>query len=506
MMEKYKIIKNSVPVNISDIPVLDFSEFRNLLLSLIKKSHRCSAYYGTANGNEVVRLTAVLADDISGNFKVFSTDVSEKFASLTPECPQLHYFEREIAEQFGVIPEGHPWLKPVRFHHSWDKSRDAWKRKHDTQIEPCVCDFYKVEGNEIHEVAVGPVHAGVIEPGHFRFQCVGEKVLNLEISLGYQHRGIELMLNGKPNNITPFIVETIAGDSSIANSIAYSQVVEGLSGANVPPASLTVRGIALELERLANHTGDLGALANDVAFLPTASFCGRIRGDYLNMTAFLCGNRFGRGLVRPGGVTQGFERGMAEKLRKWLDQVYRDTEGAISLLWKSPSVMGRFEDTGVISKEQCKSIGAVGVTARACGIEIDSRYNFPSGIYQFCHLPISVFNSGDVFARAFVRYLEIQRSKAFISEMLSTMPDGDIFTHCPKMCANSFCISVVEGWRGEIVHCVSTNSEGGFSRYKIVDPSFHNWTALSLALRNEEISNFPLCNKSFNLSYCGHDL
>ncbi len=202
-----------------------------------------------------------------------------------------------------MCPEGHPWFKPVRFHSSYRPGHDAWGRGADNAPNVGVMDFYRVEGAEIHEIAVGPVHAGIIEPGHFRFQCHGEQVFHLEISLGYQHRGAERTLVGGPGKRTIHTIETLAGDTSIGHALAYCQAVEALAGVNVPIRAEVLRGIALELERLANHTGDLGALANDVGFLPTASYCGRLRGDFLNLTALICGSRFGRGLVRPGGVS-----------------------------------------------------------------------------------------------------------------------------------------------------------------------------------------------------------
>jgi Ni,Fe-hydrogenase III large subunit len=267
-----------------------------------------------------------------------------------------------------------------------------------------------------------------------------------------------------------------------------------------------LRGIALELERLANHTGDLGALAGDVGYLPTASYCGRLRGDYLNMTAVLCGSRFGRGFVRPGGVGFDVEASQIETLLKRLEAAEKDTTNAVQLLWDTSTVMARFEGTGPVPGEICRQLGIVGPAARASGLSRDVRNDHPSGIYRFHQVPIVTWHTGDVFARAYVRWMEIQNSILFVREQLKSLPSGAIQSPVPSLKADQIAVSFVEGWRGEICHVAITDKKGRFARYKIVDPSFHNWTALAYALRNQQISDFPLCNKSFNLSYCGNDL
>ena len=502
-----KKILNGQALPLSSLVPLEFTAFSNAVLKEVALGKRVCAYFGVPTASrDRIDAFIVLADDGRNQLLVGRTSIEgDSFPSLTPRCPQVHLFEREIAEQFGLKAVDHPWFKPVRYIRSWT-GKDAWGRSADGEILPAVGDFYRVEGEQIHEVGVGPVHAGVIEPGHFRFQCYGEEVYHLEIALGYQHRGVEEALINGPNARTLHYMETLSGDSTIGHATAYSQLIEGLSRSQVPARAHAIRGIALELERLACHIGDLGALAGDVGFLPTTSFCGRIRGEILNMTALLCGNRFGRGMVRPGGT--GFDADdnrVAELLRRVAINE-KDARDAINLLWDNQSVMARFEDTGPLTREQAIELGVVGPAARATGLSRDVRYTQPTGIFRFAQIPVSTYDSGDVFARAYVRWLEIQQSFTFIRDQLGCLPAGPVLSTTKPLAEESLVVSLTEGWRGEICHVGITDEKGMFSRYKVVDPSFHNWMALARVLRNQGISDFPICNKSFNLSYCGHDL
>ena len=375
------------------------------------------------------------------------------------------------------------------------------------RCSPRVTDFFHMQGEEIHEVAVGPVHAGVIEPGHFRFQCDGEHVFHLEISLGYQHRGIERALVGGPNKRTMHQMEAIGGDTSIGHATAYCRILEALAAAQPSLRAQALRGVALELERLANHTGDLGALADDVGFLSTASYCGRLRGDFLNSTAMLCGNRFGRTMVRPGGVGWDLDPARIEQIRHKVEPAMADVIGATEVLRSSLSVQSRFEETRPRLARSVRAIGSG--RSRGPGLRRRSRR---AARFSVGHLSLRLHPGFDLGHRRRLRpnlCPGVWKSSVRASSCCSNCrrcPAGPPRTRVGPLAPDSLAVSLVEGWRGEICHVALTDGEGRFARYKIVDPSFHNWAGLQMALRDQQISDFPLCNKSFNLSYCGHDL
>ncbi len=484
-------LSNAASLPWEDVPVWPVEVLVKNTSAELDRGGRVSAWFGVQEGDATC-IVAVLSLDAEKTLLVGRSHAfTGSYPSLTLIHPQAHLFERELWEQHGLTPDGHPWLKPVR---RTDGSA------------PANGIFFRVEGPEVHEVAVGPVHAGVIEPGHFRFQCVGEEVIHLEIALGYQHRGIEEALAGGPHRATCIQMEAIAGDTTIAHATAHAMLLESLAGTEAPLRAQWLRALALELERLANHTGDLGALANDVAFLPVSSACGKIRGDFLNLTALMCGNRFGRGFVRPGGCRYDLEPQRMQQFCERLQTAMIDVEQAASWFWDSASVRARFENVGAVSMAQGVEIGLVGPAARACGIAKDLRCDQPSGWHRSAPVDPVIWSGGDVFARAKMRALEIKQSGDYLAQQLFASPSDELRKEIAPPAPDTLVVAMVECWRGEVCHVAVTDAGGRFRRYKIVDPSFHNWTGLALSLRGTAISDFPICNKSFNLSYCGFDL
>ncbi len=494
-------MRNRWAVAWDEVPIVPIERLRARVVGAARQDWRLGMLFGVPEPDGSIRIVAVLADDARARLETLSATVDESYPALTPDCPQAHVFERELAEQCGVVPVGHPWLKPLRRHPPDHAARPA-NGAYDREAYP----FARVTGGQVHEVAVGPVHAGVIEPGHSRFQAQGEDVLFLEIMLGYQHRGVERLLETQPLERAIQVVESIAGDTVVGHAEAFCGAIEALSRCRKSVLAQSIRAVALELERIANHLGDLGALAGDIAFAPGAAWYGRMRGDALNMMLELSGNRFGRGLLRPGGVAFDMPAVMARHFGRSLEALERDAGEVGGVFFENESVRARLEGVGTIQRTACDDLGLVGPAARACEVARDVRHDHPYGAFRFMQIPVATAWAGDVEARALVRRLELTRSLEFLREHVARLPEGSPLIHPGPLRPNELVVAMTEGWRGEIVHAVLTGPDGAIRRYKVKDPSFQNWSALALAMQGNAISDFPLCNKSFNLSYAGHDL
>jgi Ni,Fe-hydrogenase III large subunit/NADH:ubiquinone oxidoreductase subunit C len=505
MEKQYTSIRNnSLSLKADDLHVLKYEEFSELILSLLKdESSHCLAYY-CYEVSDNLKFVCFIANDTTNSISVFSHLLpADKpvLKSLTPESPQLHIFEREMHEKHGVQFIGHPWLKPVRFSH------DRNNRSKTMDEYP----FYGIESEELHEVGVGPVHAGVIEPGHFRFICNGEKVLHLEIQLGYQNRGVEKLFLEKENPLQRCIMsESIAGDTSVGHALAHAQLIESLAGIEASESLQIERCIALELERIAVHIGDTAALCGDVAYQLGQVVCEALRTTIINTTQFWCGNRFGKGLVRPGGANFPLTDNIADEILMVLSDSGRRYREVSDRIYSLPSLLSRFEDIGSITRPQVLTIGAVGMAARTCGVGRDIRKSHPFQYYRKYNYEPLIYTSGDLLARGLLRVAEVKESVKMIGELVNIWRSTKKETGRPvydyMLKPDSFSVSLAEGWRGEIFHSAFTDKDGNIKNYYIKDPSLHNWMALALAVRNQEISDFPVCNKSFNLSYCGNDL
>ncbi len=504
-LNKIAKIKNNESISLKDIAIIDYEEFSHIVIELLKQpENHCLSYFAYKSNDDLQFIMAV-GDDKNHNILLLShllkSDEKPELESLTKEIFALHIFEREIHENFGINFIEHPWLKPVRFANN--------RANKEMQINDY--PFYSIKSEELHEVGVGPIHAGVIEPGHFRFICNGENVLHLEIQLGWQHRGIEKLFLDKENNLQRnLLAENIAGDTAIGHTTAFAQTIEALAGKQLGKQRHIERALALELERIAIHTGDISALCTDIAYHFGSNVFGILRTAIINFMQFWSGNRFGKSLIRVGGTHLPFTEELKVELLDVLSKYEKQFEEMVYITFRLPSVQNRFDFIGIVSPEQARTIGTVGLSARMSQIERDIRVSHPNFAYQEFPYETITAERGDVFARFLLKKKEIRKSISWIRNVMENYnfdasqnekPDYQL-----KLKPSSFAISLVEAWRGEVCHCAITDEAGKLKHYKIKDPSMHNWKALELSLRNVEISDFPINNKSYNLSYCGHDL
>jgi Ni,Fe-hydrogenase III large subunit len=348
------------------------------------------------------------------------------------------------------------------------------------------------------------VHAGVIEPGHFRFSVLGETIIRMKSRLYFTHKGTEKLFEGRTPMGGVELAERVSGDTSVGHALAYAQAVEAASGTTVPRRARFARTILLELERLYNHAADVGAIANDTGFAIAHAHCYRIRERLLRLNKQLTGSRLLRGVIVPGGIVRDLTA--SADLVAEIHAVLTDFEDVAALCLHNTLLVDRLENTGVLDTASAREYGVLGVVARASGIDIDSRRDHPSAAYDELTPHVAVRPEGDVKARTIVRVEEIRQSAALIQRAWRELPDGPLAAPLGTPEAYRPAFGIVEGWRGRIVHLVLFDAEGRLHRVKIVDPSFFNWPALSQALVDAIVPDFPLCNKSFNQSYSGNDL
>jgi len=425
--------------------------------------------------------------------------------SLAPLSFPASRFEREMRDLFGIEPVGHPRPARLVLHQHWPEDWHPMRR--DAGPPPPMHDeqrpfpFLQVEGPGVYEIPVGPVHAGLIEPGHFRFSAVGETILNMRARLWYVHKGIERLFENHDIHTAVALAERISGDTAVGHNLSYCLAVEDACHASVSEHDQRLRAMLLELERLYNHVADVGALCNDVGFGVVHAHTLRIRERLLRLNGAVTGHRLLRGAITPGGTTVQSVPTATE-----LDGIAADFHEIVDIALHNHTVVDRFTGTALLSADHATEIGVLGPVARASGLALDARRAHPFTSLYSNHEPVRD-DAGDVMARFQVRVREFDQSIALVSSLLDQVeagrrPSAEIrVDHC-----RDSGVGIVEGWRGAIVHRVETDASGGLRRVKVVDPSFMNWPALSIALADTIVPDFPLANKSFNLSYAGNDL
>lgn len=445
---------------------------------------------------------------------VFVTmDVPEdkpEFESIANEIYSAGLFEREIKEMFGILPQGNPDLRRLRLHDEvWPEGyfplRKDFKKPDSIAKERKEYVFNKVEGDGIFEVPVGPVHAGIIPPGHFRFSVAGEPIINLETRLGWAHKGTEKMFEGKNADFGVRLSECVTGDSAFSNSWAFCHAVEKISQIMVPEKAFFSRGVFLELERMYNHLNGISGIALDVGFSFVSAYAAIMKEKVLSLNERLADSRYLKGVNKIGGVSVDLDTAKKADLLKELASLEKDFKELKDMAYSSVSFMDRLDGTGALKKKTAEDLGVLGLPARAVGIEKDLRKDFPAA-YDKIKFNAAKESNGDVMARLNIRIYEFEESISIIRQFVDKTGTGDIDFKGKTEFKDGFGLGYIEAWRGPLLYWVKLNKSGIVERCKIVDPSFHNWEGLCFSVLGDIVPDFPVCNKSFDLSYSGNDL
>ena len=430
--------------------------------------------------------------------------------SLTTTVPAANWHEREMQDLFGIVPVGHPDPRPLVLHDGWPKGlfplRKAFDGSQRVAVEPAAEFPHLVaEGEGVFEIPVGPIHAGIIEPGHFRFTSVGETVLNLEARLFYTHRGLEKRMEGLLPLDAFYVAERICGVCSVAHGLGYCEALEGIAGVVAPPRARLIRGIALELERIYNHVGDVGNICAGAAFHYGTATGARLKERLQQMNERIAGNRFLRGLLVPGGVRLDLPDDLLSSVVATLEDTRTGLDSLIERIETNPSVVDRLDDTGVLPLQAALDLGVVGVAARASGVDRDARRDHPHGAFLEPDPPVMhvvTASDGDAMARLSVRSLEVHESIRLVGEFVRRLGPGALSVAIPDpLPGGGIGISAIESPRGEAVHWLHTDASGRVERYHLRSPSYQNWPAVALAAQTAIVPDFPLVNKSFELCY-----
>ncbi|HML16994.1 MAG TPA: NADH-quinone oxidoreductase subunit C [Bryobacteraceae bacterium] len=432
------------------------------------------------------------------------------FASLATEIPAVNWQEREIQDWYGLIAEGHPNPRRVALHDNWPDVHPLLKNfSIDTVLPPFEGErhvYRPTLGEGVFQIPVGPVHAGIIEPGHFSFSVAGEPILYLQLRMFYVHKGIEKRFEQLPVSRAVYLAESISGDSSFSHGTAFCQAVEQAAGVEIPVRAARMRTILLELERIYNHVADIGAIATDVGFMIAGMHASRLREMILGLNEHLTGSRLLRGTICPGGVRADWKPGQLEDCLDALQIFAREFDDLMRILDSSDSTRDRLERTGTLRPEKARDLGVVGVAGRASGVDRDVRRDHPYAAYDGLGLRVPVYQEGDVLRRVLVRVDEVRQSLDLIRAVSREFAGpGECSVRMPPIPPDRCALGAVEGWRGEIFHWIRTAPGNRLERVKIKDPSLNNWPALVEAVEGNIVPDFPVINKSFNLSYSGTD-